>query len=67
MNDNLSLMLSHFPKYKEEVESHFMTDNDFMTHSFKVKTLGDIFLNPVGCTPTRTNDLSFICGEVPAA
>jgi hypothetical protein len=42
------------------------TDNDFMTHSFKVKTLGDIFLNPVGCTPTRTNDLSFICGEAPA-
>ncbi len=30
MKDNLSLMLSHFPKYKEEVESLFLTDNDFM-------------------------------------
>jgi hypothetical protein len=30
MIDNLSLMLSHFPKYKEEVKSYFLTDNDFM-------------------------------------
>ncbi len=30
MSDNLSLMLSHFPKYKKAVESHFLTDNDFM-------------------------------------
>ncbi len=30
MIDNLSLMLSHFPKYKEEMESLFLTDNDFM-------------------------------------
>jgi hypothetical protein len=30
MSDNLSLMLSHFPKYKQEVESLFLTDNDFM-------------------------------------
>ena len=30
MIGNLSLMLSHFPKYKEEVKSLFLTDNDFM-------------------------------------
>ena len=37
--------------------------DDFYTHKFKLKTLGDFFLNPVGCTPTRTGLLSFICGE----
>lgn len=41
-------------------------DSDWINHSFKVKTLGDIFLNPVGCTSTRTNVLSFICGETPS-
>jgi hypothetical protein len=30
MIDNLSLMLSHFPKYKEEVESLFIKDKYFM-------------------------------------
>lgn len=30
MIDNLSIMLSHFPKYKEEVGSLFLTENDFM-------------------------------------
>jgi len=29
MIDNLSMMLSHFPKYEEEVESLFLTDNIF--------------------------------------
>jgi len=38
---------------------------DFMTHQFKLKTLGDFFLNPVGCTETRTGILTFVCGEVP--
>jgi len=36
---------------------------DFFTHNFKVKTFGDIFLNPVGCTSTRTGILEFECGE----
>jgi hypothetical protein len=36
---------------------------DFFTHNFKVKTFGDIFLNPVGCTETRTGILEFECGE----
>ena len=36
---------------------------DFMTHNFKVKTFGDILLNPVGCTATRTGILEFECGE----
>jgi len=30
MIDNLSMILSHFPKHKEEVESLFLADNDFM-------------------------------------
>ncbi len=30
MINNLSMILSHFPKYKEEVESLFLTNNDFM-------------------------------------
>jgi len=29
MIDNLSLMRSHFPKYKEEVESCFLKDTNF--------------------------------------
>lgn len=39
---------------------------DFMTYQFKLKTLGDFFLNPVGCTETKTGILTFVCGEVPA-
>jgi hypothetical protein len=39
--------------------------NDFMCHKWVLKTKGDIFLNPVGCTATRTNVLSFICGAEP--
>ena len=38
---------------------------DFMTHQFKLKTLGDFFLNPTGCTATKTGILTFVCGEVP--
>jgi hypothetical protein len=38
---------------------------DFFTHNFKLKTLGDIFVNPVGCTSTRTGILEFQCGEAP--
>ncbi len=30
MINNLSPMLNHFHKYKEEVKSLFLTDNDFM-------------------------------------
>lgn len=36
---------------------------DFMTKQFKLKTLGDFFLNPTGCTSTKTGILSFVCGE----
>ena len=36
---------------------------DFFTHSFKLKTFGDIFVNPIGCTETRTGILEFECGE----
>jgi hypothetical protein len=39
------------------------SNGDFHTHDFKLKTFGDIFLNPVGCTSTRTGLLSFTCGE----
>ena len=38
-------------------------NDDFHLHYYKVKTLGGIFLNPVGCTATRTGVLTFICGE----
>lgn len=48
--------------YTNECDSN----SDWINHSFKVKTLGDFFLNPVGCTSTRTNVLSFICGEEPS-
>jgi len=30
MIDNLSMILGHFPNYKEEVETLFLTDSDFM-------------------------------------
>ena len=45
---------------------HYMnecnTNDDFFTHYWKFKTLGDIYVNPTGCTATRTGLLSFICG-----
>jgi len=44
--------------YKNECTSA----DGMVTHYYKLKTLGDIFLNPRGCTETRTGLLSFICG-----
>ena len=47
---------------------HYENDcdsGDFFSHSFKLKTFGDIFVNPVGCTSTRTGILEFECGEAP--
>ncbi len=48
MIDNLSLMLSHFPKYKEELESLFINDkyfkalvNDYLLCKKEVKMLAD--------------------------
>lgn len=50
--------------YDVHYENSCTGDNgDFHTHQFKLKTFGDIFLNPVGCTSTRTGLLSFTCGE----
>jgi len=36
---------------------------DAFTHQFKLVTYGDYFLNPTGCTDTRTGVLTFTCGE----
>jgi len=47
--------------YKNSCESQGSYDN--MTHQFKLVTYGDFFLNPVGCTSTKTGILSFTCGE----
>ncbi len=48
MIDNLSLMLRHFPKYKEEVKSLFIKDkyfmalvNDYLLCKKEVKMLAD--------------------------
>lgn len=35
---------------------------DDITHSWKLKTRGDIFLNPQGCDTDRTGVLKFVCG-----
>ena len=32
-----------------------------ITHSWKIKTRGDIFLNPLGCDSDRTGVLKFVC------
>lgn len=45
--------------YKNECN----TSDGGVTHYYKLITYGDIFLNPRGCTETRTGVLSFICGE----
>lgn len=34
-------------------------------HIWKIKTRGDIFLNPLGCDNNRTGILKFTCGEAP--
>jgi hypothetical protein len=36
-----------------------------ITHKWKLKTRGDIFLNPQGCDTDRTGVLKFVCGEAP--
>lgn len=35
--------------------------NDEITHNWKIKFTGDIFVNPVGCNANNTNILEFIC------
>ena len=49
--------------YDVHYENKCYDCGDFFEHNFKLKTLGDIFLNPVGCTATRTGVLEFECGE----
>lgn len=36
--------------------------NDDITHKWKLKTRGDLFLNPLGCSNDRTGVLKFVCG-----
>lgn len=49
--------------YDVHYDNECSSCGDFFTHSFKLKTFGDIFVNPVGCTETRTGILEFQCGE----
>lgn len=51
--------------YDVHYDNECSSCGDFFTHNFKVKTFGDIFVNPVGCTSTRTGILEFQCGEAP--
>lgn len=51
--------------YDVHYDNECSSCGDFFTHNFKLKTFGDIFLNPVGCTPNRTGILEFECGEAP--
>lgn len=39
--------------------------NDDIVENWKIKTRGDIFLNPLGCDNNRTGVLKFVCGEAP--
>lgn len=36
-----------------------------ISHLWKVKTRGGLFLNPLGCSNARTGVLKFVCGEAP--
>lgn len=49
--------------YKDSCEAQ--GSYDAMTMQFKLKTCGDFFLNPTGCTSTKTGILSFVCGSEP--
>lgn len=37
-----------------------------VSHFWKIKTRGDIFLNPLGCDNDRTGVLKFVCGNAPS-
>jgi hypothetical protein len=39
--------------------------NSDVKHVWKIKTRGDIFLNPLGCDNDRTGVLKFVCGVAP--
>ena len=36
---------------------------DDITHTWKIVTRGDTFLNPLGCNNDRTGILKFVCGS----
>lgn len=38
---------------------------DDISHQWKIKTRGGLFLNPLGCSNDRTGVLKFVCGEAP--
>lgn len=58
--DSNSLPGVSYDLYYQEV----CASND-ITHKWKLKTRGDIFLNPQGCDTDRTGVLKFVCGEAP--
>lgn len=42
-----------------------LCSGDDISHFWKIKTRGDIFLNPLGCDNNRTGVLQFTCGDAP--
>jgi hypothetical protein len=50
------------PGVMYEVHYKLVCSGNKILHVVKVKTYGDIFLNPLGCTETNTGVISFTCG-----
>lgn len=42
-----------------------LCSGDDITHTWKIKTRGGIFLNPLGCNNDRTGVLKLVCGVAP--
>jgi len=49
------------PGVKYEVHYKLVCTGNKILHVVKVKTYGDIFQNPLGCSATNTGVLSFVC------
>lgn len=57
----------NLPGIVYDVAYSALCSGDDIKHTWKIKTRGDIFLNPLGCSNDRTGVLKFVCGTAPQA
>jgi len=52
----------NLPGITYDIAYQELCTGDDVSHFWKIKTRGDIFLNPLGCSNDRTGVLKFVCG-----
>jgi hypothetical protein len=56
----------NLPGITYDIAYQELCSGDDIKHTWKLKTRGDLFLNPLGCSNDRTGVLKFVCGNAPS-